>query len=101
MIQDSTLAEGLYSPTFLQRVAELRARIPESTAEYYQVELFAEGGAPSIGIYSQWVGYTATCPRREIREADRVDPFASKKVLAMLCAPAMVVDTPEEFLIFW
>ncbi len=101
MIRDSTLADGLYSPKFLQRVAALRARIPESTAEYYQVEFFAEGGAPSIGIYSQWVGYTTTRPRREIREADCVAPFASKRVLALLCAPAMVVDTPEEFLILW
>ncbi len=88
--------------TLRERVKHLFETIPAIDGDYYAVSLMlSASGELEFGCQTQWVGYTDETPRREIREASLVNSDRMLKSWKILGEPGMVVNTTDDFLLFF
>lgn len=84
------------------RVQSLLEAIPDQSLNYYALSIFLGArGEPEYTCFSGWVGYTDEHPRREIREASLVHADRMISAWRTLEEPGMVVNTSEDFALFF
>lgn len=88
----------LYPPAFLERVQSLRQQAPLRGSRYYLAEFSVDSwGYPNLGWKTQWVGYTNSRPKREIRQVRPVDAVSTVQAHQEFGFPAIVANKPQDF----
>jgi hypothetical protein len=84
---------------FLDNVERLRGQRPLEGIDYYFARLYADDtGEMFQSIYTHWVAFTDTRPRREIREASVVSVANVISRCAEMGRPALVVNEPIDIM---
>lgn len=89
-------------PALLERVQSLLDAIPDEAKNYYALTiLLGNNGKPEFSCFSGWVGNTNDNPRREIRQASIIYPDRMLAAWKLVEGPGMVVNTPDDFALFF
>lgn len=85
-----------------ERVRDLLEASPVLGKNYYALSLsVGSSGVIEYGCQTYWVGYTDEEPRREIRKARIVDAERLLESWRLLDEPGMVVNAPDDFILFF
>jgi hypothetical protein len=88
--------------TIAVRLQELFDALPIAGRDYYALTLLlGQNGEIEVGCQTLWVRYTDEEPRREIREARLVNPERHLELWKALEEPGMVVNTADDFALFF
>jgi hypothetical protein len=88
------------SPSALEDQLKRMAR-PKPTHSYYALTVTADAaGTVTWSMFGGWVGTTPTEPKRDIRAASVVRADVMAGVWAKLGESFLVIDTPEDLLLF-
>jgi hypothetical protein len=88
--------------TLAERVKHMLEATPDSNKEYYALSIFlGETGKPEYTSFTGFVAFTDDSRRHEIREASLVHADRMLDAWRQLEEPGMVVNTPDEFGLFF
>jgi hypothetical protein len=86
----------------IERIQLLLAIEPNPGMHYYALTiLLGDRREPEFSCFTGWVGFTEESPRREIRKASLVHADRMLKGWRKLGEPGMVVNTADDFSLFF
>jgi hypothetical protein len=97
MTSSPTLIEAVDS-WIVREVRRLRESAPLPDGYYYLFEFFADtDGRPASAYQTHWAGWSKGSPRRELRQASRIDPKAAWELLGKVGITPLVVNDQDSF----
>ena len=85
-----------------KRVESLVGAAPDPELNYYALTIFlGDRFVPEYTCFTGWVGYTDETPKREIRKASIVHADRMLDAWRQMDEPGMVVNTSDDFALFF
>lgn len=85
-----------------ERVEELIRASPNPSSDYYALTIYAsDGGTIEYSCFSHWVGWIDDTRRQELRAASLVRPERMHEAWRSLDEAGMIVNTADDFAIFF
>jgi hypothetical protein len=82
----------------MERAEALRSASYLEAGDYYLLEFHADpDGKPAVSKQTHWVGWSKGKPKREIREASRVSPEKTLKLLGGIGRPPLIINNVDDF----